>query len=58
MKSAAISELKARLSDYLNQVKSGMEVLVTDRETGWLESFRLPGVNVPEVRSIRWKNRD
>ena len=31
MKSAAISELKARLSDYLNQVKSGTEVLVTDR---------------------------
>jgi prevent-host-death family protein len=31
MKSASISELKARLSDYLNQVKSGTEVLVTDR---------------------------
>ena len=31
MKSAAISELKARLSDYLNQVKSGTEILVTDR---------------------------
>ena len=31
MKSTAISELKAHLSDYLNQVKSGAEVLVTDR---------------------------
>ena len=31
MKMAPISELKARLSDYLNQVKSGTEVLVTDR---------------------------
>jgi len=31
MKSTAISELKAHLSDFLNQVKSGTEVLVTDR---------------------------
>jgi prevent-host-death family protein len=31
MKTAAIANLKARLSDYLNQVKSGTEVLVTDR---------------------------
>jgi prevent-host-death family protein len=31
MKTTAISELKAHLSDYLNQVKSGTEVLVTDR---------------------------
>jgi len=31
MKTAAVSELKARLSEYLNQVKAGTEVLVTDR---------------------------
>jgi prevent-host-death family protein len=31
MKTTPISELKARLSDFLNQVKSGTEVLVTDR---------------------------
>jgi prevent-host-death family protein len=31
MKIAAVSELKARLSEYLNQVKAGMEVLITDR---------------------------
>ena len=31
MKTTAISELKAHLSDYLKQVKSGNEVLVTDR---------------------------
>jgi prevent-host-death family protein len=31
MKTAAVSELKARLSQYLNQVKAGMEVLITDR---------------------------
>ena len=31
MKAAAVSELKAHLSEYLNQVKSGAEVLVTDR---------------------------
>lgn len=31
MKTAAISELKARLSEYLDQVKAGTEVLVTDR---------------------------
>ncbi len=31
MKTAAVSELKARLSEYLNRVKSGEEVLITDR---------------------------
>ena len=31
MKTAAISELKARLSEYLDQVKAGAEVLITDR---------------------------
>lgn len=31
MKTAAVAELKARLSEYLNRVKAGEEVLVTDR---------------------------
>jgi len=31
MKTAAVSELKARLSEYLSHVKAGMEVLVTER---------------------------
>jgi prevent-host-death family protein len=31
MKTAAISKLKAHLSDFLNQVKAGTEVLITDR---------------------------
>lgn len=31
MKTTAISDLKAHLSDYINQVKAGAEVLVTDR---------------------------
>jgi prevent-host-death family protein len=31
MKTTAISELKAHLSEYLKQVKGGNEVLVTDR---------------------------
>lgn len=31
MKTAAISELKARLSEFLSQVKAGNEVLITDR---------------------------
>jgi prevent-host-death family protein len=31
MKTAAVSELKARLSKYLNWVKAGEEVLITDR---------------------------
>ncbi len=31
MKTAPVSDLKARLSEYLNQVKAGMEVLITDR---------------------------
>ena len=31
MKTAAVSKLKTHLSDYLNQVKAGAEVLITDR---------------------------
>lgn len=31
MKIAAVSKLKASLSEYLNQVKAGEEVLITDR---------------------------
>ena len=31
MKSAAVSELKASLSEYLAKVKAGEEVLITDR---------------------------
>ena len=31
MKTAAVSELKARLSKYLNRVKAGEEVIITDR---------------------------
>ncbi len=31
MKTAAVSKLKAYLSNYLNQVKAGVEVLITDR---------------------------
>jgi prevent-host-death family protein len=31
MKTAAVSELKARLSEFLGQVKAGGEVLITDR---------------------------
>ena len=31
MKITAVSNLKARLSEYLNQVKAGNEVLITDR---------------------------
>lgn len=31
MKIAAVSKLKAYLSDYLDQVKAGNEVLITDR---------------------------
>jgi prevent-host-death family protein len=31
MKTAAVSELKARLSEFLGQVKAGSEILITDR---------------------------
>ncbi|MGD0915976.1 MAG: type II toxin-antitoxin system prevent-host-death family antitoxin [Thermodesulfobacteriota bacterium] len=31
MKTAAISDLKVRLREYLNQVKAGTEILITDR---------------------------
>jgi prevent-host-death family protein len=30
VKTAAVSKLKAHLSDYLNQVKAGAEILITD----------------------------
>jgi prevent-host-death family protein len=30
VKTAAVSKLKAHLSDYLNQVKAGSEILITD----------------------------
>ena len=30
MKTAAVSKLKAHLSEYLNQVKAGSEILITD----------------------------
>ncbi len=33
MKTAAVSQLKASLSEYLSKVKAGEEVLVTDRGT-------------------------
>jgi prevent-host-death family protein len=33
MKTAAVSEIKARLSKYLTRVKAGEEVLITDRGT-------------------------
>ncbi len=31
MKTAAVSEVKARLSEYLSHVKAGAEVVITDR---------------------------
>lgn len=31
MKTAAVSELKAKLSEFLSQVRAGNEVLITDR---------------------------
>ena len=31
MKTTSVSQLKARLSEYLNQVKAGGEILITDR---------------------------
>jgi len=31
MKTASVSDLKAKLSQYLDQVKAGAEVLITDR---------------------------
>ncbi|MGQ9655262.1 MAG: type II toxin-antitoxin system Phd/YefM family antitoxin [Thermodesulfobacteriota bacterium] len=31
MKTAAITELKARLSEYISQVKAGAEIIVTER---------------------------
>ncbi len=48
MKTAAVSELKAHLSDYLNEVKVGGEVLVTDR--GKPVARLMPAVRSSDVK--------
>jgi prevent-host-death family protein len=45
MKTAAVSELKARLSEYLNRVKAGEEVLITDRGSPVARLMPIPRAN-------------
>jgi prevent-host-death family protein len=47
MKTTAISELKARLSEYLDQVKAGSEVLITDRGKPVAKIVPVSGRNRP-----------
>ena len=50
MKSAAVSELKAKLSGYLMKVKQGEEVIVTDRghPVAMLIPFRVHGIHAED----------
>lgn len=48
MPTAAVSDLKARLSEYLRRVKAGAEILITDRG---IPVARL--VPVPRTRVVR-----
>jgi len=57
MKTTAISELKAHLSDYLKQVKSGNEVLVTDRGKPVARIVPISSKNAPEGHSQGWKKK-
>ena len=43
MKIAAVSELKARLSEFLTQVRAGNEVLITDRGKPFARLVPIPG---------------
>jgi prevent-host-death family protein len=47
MKTTAISELKAHLSEYLDQVKAGNEVLITDRGKPVAKMVPVSGRNRP-----------
>jgi prevent-host-death family protein len=45
MKAVSVSELKARLSDHLRQVKAGSEVLITDRGKPVARLIPIPGAS-------------
>jgi prevent-host-death family protein len=49
-KTASIAEVKARLSEYVRQVKAGNEVVVTERG---VPVARLTGLEVAERRATR-----
>jgi prevent-host-death family protein len=53
MRTAAISKLKASLSGYIEVVKSGEEVVVTDR--GRAVARIVPVLSDPSALSDRWK---
>ncbi len=57
MKTAAIADLKARLSDYLNQVKSGTEVLVTDRGKPVARIIPVSGKTRTRGPFRKWKSK-
>jgi len=53
MKSAGIAELKAHLSEYLDCVKSGHEVLVTDRGSPVAKLVPLDSRTDEDARALR-----
>lgn len=53
MRTAGIAELKARLSEYLDQVKSGHEVLVTERGSPIAKLVPLKGAVKKDSRRER-----
>ncbi|MHB0977121.1 MAG: type II toxin-antitoxin system Phd/YefM family antitoxin [Candidatus Aquicultorales bacterium] len=48
MRTAAVGKLKASLSEYLNRVKSGEEILVTDRGTPIAKIIPVPKSYAPQ----------
>ena len=57
-KVAKVSELKARLSGYLEQVKGGEEVVITERGTPVAKLVPLPPAEEPEERRLRRLERE
>jgi prevent-host-death family protein len=50
MKTVSISDLKAKLSQYIDAVRSGHEVIVTDRGTPVARISSVPGARGHEAR--------
>jgi prevent-host-death family protein len=57
MKTTAISELKAHLSDYLDQVKAGSEVLITDRGKPVAKMVPVSGKSRPRLALSRMEKK-
>jgi prevent-host-death family protein len=57
MKTTAISDLKAHLSEYLDQVKAGTEVMITDRGKPVAKIVPVSGRNRPRQALSRMEKK-